>query len=313
MDRFPLLLQLCGTIQAMIQGSLFEPPARQTTVRVGPAGWHYKDWEGTVYPSGKGRSFDALAFIADYFDTVEINSSFYRPPRPEDAASWARRVRKNRRFKFTAKAWQRLTHEREGSTEESLAKDCEAVRRSMAPIAEAGILAALLLQFPWSFRCSPENQEYLEKLFRLLREFPLAVEVRHGGWDREPFYQFLKENRVAFCNVDQPVIGNSIRPGSQVTSRVGYFRLHGRNYKSWFNEEAGRDARYDYLYPKPEVQQIVGLLRTIQQNAEETYAITNNHFRGQSLTTALDILEELDARPPDVPPLLAATYPHLAH
>ena len=167
----------------------------------------------------------------------------------------------------------------------------------MAPIAEAGILAALLLQFPWSFRCSPENQEYLEKLFRLLREFPLAVEVRHGGWDREPFYQFLKENRVAFCNVDQPVIGNSIRPGSQVTSRVGYFRLHGRNYKSWFNEEAGRDARYDYLYPKPEVQQIVGLLRTIQQNAEETYAITNNHFRGQSLTTALDILEEASRRP----------------
>src|SRR5439155_1546391 len=93
MDRFPLPLQLCGTIQTMIQGSLFEPPARQTTVRVGPAGWHYKDWEGTVYPSGKGRSFDALAFIADYFDTVEINSSFYRPPRPEDAASWARRVR----------------------------------------------------------------------------------------------------------------------------------------------------------------------------------------------------------------------------
>ena len=81
------------------QGSLFQTPARDASVRVGPAGWNYKDWEGTVYPAGLGKSFDALAFIAGYFDTVEINSSFYRPPSPADAQSWARRVRNNPRFK----------------------------------------------------------------------------------------------------------------------------------------------------------------------------------------------------------------------
>lgn len=295
----------------MSQGSLFQPPPRDASLRVGPAGWNYKDWEGTVYPAGLGRSFDALAFVADYFDTVEINSSFYRPPRPSDAESWARRVHNNPRFKLTAKVWQRLTHERKEATAESLVQNCADVRRSMAPLADAQKLGALLLQFPWSFRNSPENVEYLEKLIHELRGFPLVIEVRHGSWDREELYQFLREHRVGFCNVDQPVIGDSLKPGSRVTAPVGYFRLHGRNYENWFKEDAGRDARYDYLYSKKEIGEISRMIRTIKQSAEETYAITNNHFKGQSLTNALDILEELDARPPAVPPVLAQTYPHL--
>ena len=288
---------------------MFQPPARNTALRVGPAGWNYKDWEGIVYPAGRGGSFDALAFLADYCDTVEINSSFYSPPRPKDAASWARRVRKNSRFKFTAKAWQRLSHEVKDANESSLAADCDAVSRSMAPLAEAGVLGAVLIQFPWSFRYSPENLEHLQRLLRLLSDFPLAVEVRHGGWNRESFYAFLRENSVAFCNVDQPVIGNSMKPSSQVTARLGYFRLHGRNYGNWFKEDAGRDARYDYLYSKEEIHQLANQIREIQQTAEETYAIANNHFRGQALVNAMEILEELDATPPAIPLLLAMAYP----
>jgi uncharacterized protein YecE (DUF72 family) len=289
------------------QGSLFQSPERQSTLRVGPAGWNYKDWEGIVYPAG--RSSDALAFLADYCDTIEINSSFYAPPRPKDTAAWVRRVRNNPRFKFTAKAWQRLSHERKASEEPSLAADCEEVRSSMAPLAEAGILGAILIQFPWRFRCTPENQEYLDKLFRHLRDFPLALEVRHAGWDRDPFYDFLRERGVAFCNVDQPLIGNSIKPGEKVTARIGYFRLHGRNYMNWFREDAGRDARYDYLYSKDEIRHLSNKIRNVHQSAEETYAITNNHFRGQALVNAMEILEELDGTPPAVPPLLAASYP----
>ena len=291
------------------QGSLFHSPPRDTSVRVGPAGWNYKDWEGTVYPAGLGKAFDPLAFLADYFDTIEINSSFYSPPRPADAASWARRVRNNPRFRFTAKAWQRLTHEPKGEPLSSPAADCDIVRSSLAPLAEAGRLGAILIQFPWSFRYTPENHAHLGELFRFLKDFPLILEVRHGSWDQEAFYAFLRENGVGFCNVDQPVIGNSLRPSARVTARIGYWRLHGRNYANWFKEDAGRDARYDYLYSKEEIGEISQLIRAVQQNAEETYAITNNHFRGQALTNALEILEELDARPPAVPPLLAVSFP----
>ncbi len=291
------------------QGSLFHPLPRDTSLRVGPAGWNYKDWEGVVYPAGAGKAFDPLAFLADYFDTIEINSSFYAPPRPSDAASWARRAANNPRFRFTAKAWQRLTHERNEATEESLKSDADAVRRSMTPLADAGVLGALLIQFPWSFRYTPENLGHLERVFRILAGFRLVLEVRHGSWDRPELYAFLKEHTVAFCNVDQPVIGNSLRPSSQVTSPVGYFRLHGRNYQNWFKEDAGRDARYDYLYPKSEIREVARLIKAATQTAEETYAITNNHFRGQALVNALDILEELDGVPPAAPPLLSAAYP----
>jgi uncharacterized protein YecE (DUF72 family) len=289
------------------QASLFQPPPRQSTLRVGPAGWNYKDWEGIVYPPGKSR--DALAFLADYCDTIEINSSFYAPPKPKDAASWALRVRNNPRFRFTAKAWQRITHESRSADESALAADCDVIRSSMAPLAEAGVLGAVLIQFPWRYRSTAENQEYLDKLFRHLKEFPLALEVRHGSWDKDPFYNFLRERGVAFCNVDQPVIGNSIKPGERATARMGYFRLHGRNYGNWFKEDAGRDARYDYLYSKAEIRQLSNQIRKVHQSTEETYAVTNNHFRGQALVNAIEIMEELDATPPAVPPLLAAAYP----
>jgi uncharacterized protein YecE (DUF72 family) len=290
----------------MAQGSLFQPPRRSSTLRVGPAGWNYKDWEGIVYPAA--RSFDALAFLSDYCDTIEINSSFYAPPRPRDAASWARRVRNNPRFRFTAKTWQKLSHENRSVEETSLEADCIAVRRSMAPLAEAGVLGALLIQFPWRFRCVPENIEHLERLFRFLSEFPLALEVRHGSWDREAFYALLRDRGVAFCNVDQPLIGDSIKPAGRATARVGYFRLHGRNYSNWFKEDAGRDARYDYLYTKEEIRQLSDEIRKVHQGTEETYAITNNHFRGQALVNAMEILEELDGTPPPVPPMLLAAY-----
>jgi len=286
---------------------LFQPARRDSTLRVGPAGWNYKDWEGIVYPPGK--SFDALAYLAEYCDTIEINSSFYAPPRPKDTEAWARRVRKNPRFKFTAKAWQKISHENRAGDELSLAADCDEVRRSMEPLSEAGVLGALLIQFPWRFRCVAENMEYLDKLFRLLRDFPLVLEVRHGSWNRDSLYDLLREQGVAFCNVDQPVIGNSLKPGERVTARLGYFRLHGRNYKNWFREDAGRDARYDYLYTKQEIHQLSEKIRKVHQTTEETYAITNNHFHGQALVNAMEILEELDGTPPAVPPLLAASYP----
>ena len=291
------------------QSSLFRPPDRQSNLRVGPAGWNYKDWEGIVYPAVRRGSFDALSFLADYCDTIEINSSFYAPPRPKDVASWARRVRNNPRFKFTAKAWQRITHEAAAADEAMLAAACGEMRQSMEPLADAGILGALLIQFPWRFRCTPENQDHLRKIFGLLSDFPLALEVRHGSWNREPFYDFLRESKVAFCNVDQPVIGDSIKPGELATAPVGYFRLHGRNYQNWFKEDAGRDARYDYLYTREEIRQLSSHIRKVKQSTEETYAITNNHFRGQALVNAIEILEELDATPPAVPPLLAASYP----
>src|SRR5215470_1736660 len=83
---------------------------KQQPVRVGPAGWSYTDWEGTVYPP-HGSRFDQLAYLASFFDTIEINSPFYRIPPPSHAKSWVRRVAQNRDFKFTTKVFKGFTHE----------------------------------------------------------------------------------------------------------------------------------------------------------------------------------------------------------
>ena len=82
------------------------------TVRIGPAGWSYKDWEGIVYPP-HGSRFDHLAYLSAYFDTIEVNSSFYRIPPPTHAASWARRVTGNDRFAFTVKLYRGFTHDQQ--------------------------------------------------------------------------------------------------------------------------------------------------------------------------------------------------------
>src|ERR1044071_2986629 len=122
-------------------------------VRIGPAGWSYTDWEGTVYPP-HGSKFDPLACRAQFFDTIEINSPFYRIPPPTHAKSWVRRVASNRDFKFTTKIFRGFTHD----AKERAAGDVDAFRAYLGPLADADRLGAVLLQYPWSFRNSAESR-----------------------------------------------------------------------------------------------------------------------------------------------------------
>src|SRR4029077_5499684 len=82
-----------------------------STVRVGPAGWSYADWKGYVYPERKTKGFHEAEYLALFFDTIEINTSFYAPIRPEHAKLWVEKVKANQRFVFTAKLLQRFTHD----------------------------------------------------------------------------------------------------------------------------------------------------------------------------------------------------------
>src|SRR4029077_2405936 len=88
-----------------------QSPAAQGRLRIGPAGWSYPDWSGFVYPSRRSKNFHEATFLAQFFDTIEINTSFYQPIRPDHAAAWIERVAANPSFLFTAKLWQRLTHD----------------------------------------------------------------------------------------------------------------------------------------------------------------------------------------------------------
>lgn len=276
-------------------------------ILVGPAGWSYTDWEGVVYPAHKARGFHEAQYLAQFFDTIEINTSFYHPLRPEMARVWVARVEFNKNFKFTAKLLKVFTHERNASR-----ADERTFKRGLEPLVEAGRLGALLLQFPWSFKYTKENQEYLSGLVMQFMEYPLVLEVRHNSWNQPEVLKRLSELGVAFCNIDQPVIGRSIAPSDHVTAPVGYIRLHGRNYEHWFTSEDRPEERYNYLYSIAELEAWAERISNIAQRAGVTYVITNNHFRGKAVANALQLIHLLSKQPVRVPETLVAHYPDLA-
>jgi uncharacterized protein YecE (DUF72 family) len=276
-------------------------------IRYGPAGFQYKDWEGIVYPAPKPKKFDPLAYLAHYFDTVEINSTFYGPARPTTVESWMRRVEHNPDFRFTAKLHQRFTHQRKTAwTRDEVAE----VRAGMDPMLQAGRLGALLLQFPWSFRRTDENREWLADVVRTFRDYPLVLEVRHATWNVPEFFAELMERGIGFVNIDQPLFSNSIEPSAVATSHVGYVRVHGRNYKDWFRENAGRDARYDYLYPPKELKPWAERTRELAEEpaTEDVFVVTNNHYRGKAVANALMLQSMVEGKPEPAPPGLFAEY-----
>jgi uncharacterized protein YecE (DUF72 family) len=277
-------------------------------ILVGPAGWSYADWRGRVYPEGAGTKFDTLALIAKYFDTVEINSSFYYPPKPETARRWLERIAHNPRFVFTAKLHKVFTHRREKLTNE----DERLFREGIDPLMKAGKLGALLIQFPWSFKNDLEDRAYLDQLIAKFKDYPLVVELRHESWNNPRVLQTLEDLNVGLCDIDQPQFADSIKPSAEVTSSIGYIRLHGRNYQNWFREEANVMERYDYLYSRDELDPWIDRIREVSDKAKQTFVITNNHARGQSLVNAFEILAQLEEERVPGPAKLVETYPRLS-
>jgi uncharacterized protein YecE (DUF72 family) len=275
---------------------------------VGTAGWSYEDWDGIVYPVPKPRGFHALPYLADYIDIVEVNSTFYRPASAALALSWLKKIDDRPNFLFSLKLPQVFTHTRTGFTQ----KDVDAFKTAADLIRLRGRLAALLIQFPWSYANTPANTDYLLRLLGFFAGYPLAVEVRHGSWDGPGFYELLRENGAAFCNIDQPIFKNSIGPSAVSTnSEFAYVRFHGRNHENWFREGAGRDARYDYLYAKDELGDWIERIKELGQKSGKVYVITNNHYRGQALANALQIRNMITGDKVDIPDLLLEKYPVL--
>jgi uncharacterized protein YecE (DUF72 family) len=275
---------------------------------IGTAGWSYEDWEGIVYPPEKAHGFHPLLFLGEYINIVEVNSTFYRPAPAAMAVSWLKKVEGYPDFMFAVKLHQIFTHKRKDFSQ----KDIDDFRNGVDPLQLKQRLAAVLLQFPWSYLNIPENMDYLAGLFALFADYPLALEVRHSSWETPEFFGLLEENKVAFCNIDQPLFKNSIKPSAVSTNPdFAYVRLHGRNYKDWFREGAGRDDRYNYLYAKDELQEWIDRIKQLGQKSGKVFVITNNHYRGQAMANALQIKNMITGEKLDIPKLLVEQYPVL--
>ncbi len=253
-------------------------------IRIGPAGWSYEDWKGKVYPVPEPPGFDPLAFLSRLFSCIEINSTFYRPPAPRMSESWAKRTPDG--FVFTVKAWERFTHDREPFRPD----EARTFQEGITPLLAAGKLGAILLQYPWFFRDGPESRDRIRRAADALGEWaPLVVELRHASW--LDAFDFLRELKLSFCNIDQPRSSTSITGTRFVTGPVGYVRLHGRNAKAWFSKEAGRDQKYDYLYTLDELREWVEAVTSME--SDRVFFIANNHFQGKAVVNALQLKRAL--------------------
>jgi uncharacterized protein YecE (DUF72 family) len=293
--------------------------ARRQSVHIGTAGWSYKDWDGVFYPSGmQRRRQHPLEYLARFFDTTEINTSFYGPLRPEVAKLWCRKVAAvNPRFLFTAKLYRAFTHSPIAVMEPTSAatirptdEDEVRTREGLDAIANEGRLGALLIQFPVSFKNTPLNREYLDRLLRQFIEYPRVVEVRDSSWDNADTLAAFAQKNVGFCNIDQPVLGQSLAPTEHVTAPVAYVRLHGRNYEQWFDSD-NRNDRYNYLYSEKELEGWKGRIDNVAERAQTTYVITNNHFESKAGVNALELKAMVTGKRVAAPPTLVQKYPEL--
>lgn len=259
-------------------------------VRCGPAGWSYPHWDGIVYPRPKPKGFHPLEYLAEYFDVVEINTCFYQDLRPEVCRLWANRVAVNPRFLFTAKLHRKFTHERSLDPDE-----VAAFARGLTPLAEAGKLGCLLLQFPWSFRFTEENRDFLIRLRRAFSRFPLAAEMRHSSWMHEEALGLLIDYHIGFCNIDQPPRSSAMPATALLTSGIGYVRLHGRGGGDWFQhfETPRAAARRDYLYSAEELAEWRDRIGHLRRFADAVYVITTNDAGGRAVVNALQLQELL--------------------
>ncbi|HWC17240.1 MAG TPA: DUF72 domain-containing protein [Terriglobales bacterium] len=287
-------------------------------ILVGTAGFSYKDWEGIVYPPGLKKKQHPLQFLAQYFDCCEINTSFYGHIQPKTGKQWCDIVAVvNARFEFTAKLFRSFTHapgaalqSTSAATLNPLEEDKLNAKKGLDSIAAENKLGALLIQFPISFKNTEENRNYLEKLIKDFREYPLVVEVRHATWDDPEVLAQFASQRVGFCNIDQPRLGRAVGTTEHATAPVAYVRLHGRNYKEWFQSD-NRDDRYNYLYTPQQLEPWKEKIERLGEKAEKTFAVTNNHYKGKAAANAIELKKMLNGRKVKAPGTLIEHYPEL--
>lgn len=288
-------------------------------LRIGTSGWHYPEgrgtWNGIFYPlpEDRPRGFDELAFYAERFNTVEVNSTFYGQPRAAVSLGWVRRTPPG--FEFSVKLFQKFTHPATALDRTPVTRaDIDAFKAGLEPLAAGGRLGTLLAQFPSRFHDSPEARQYLDWLLRTFADYPLAVELRHRSWSdaRAATEALLATHDAAWVQIDEPKFASSIRQDLAAnTSRLMYVRLHGRNAAEWWDHDEAED-RYDYLYPRSELLPLMDRIRAARAEVRKLYLYLNNHFAAQAVANATMVREMLDE--PVTAPMpgeLVDAYPEL--
>ena len=236
-------------------------------ILIGTSGWHYDDWAGRFYPADLPKS-KWLRYYAEHFDTVEINNTFYRQPKPETFAGWHEQAPKN--FLYTIKANRYITHvKRLKDPENSLDKFLKGV------LLLKSNLGSVLYQLPPNMH---KNLDRLRFFMKFLPEKLISVfEFRHESWFSEDTYELLREFNAPFCIHDM----TGMEIPRIITSDVVYIRFHGPT------------GKYAGNYPESELRDWAGWIKNNLKGKRAVFAYFNNDIEGHAVSNAKMLREQL--------------------
>ena len=249
-------------------------------VFIGTSGYSYDDWIGPFYPPGMKKT-DFLEYYSSRFSMVELNFTYYRQPEPQLLSSMLASTEDD--FLFAVKAHRSMTHQTAAYTKDAVS----VYLRGVEPLAGSGRLAAVLLQFPYSFHYTVDNRRYLSRLCSELKDLPVAVEFRNLEWQRRSVYSELEERGISLTVVDCPKIERLPVPEAIITADPGYIRFHGRNAENWWS--GTNETRYDYLYSNDELDGWLDKIADMAGNSGILLIAFNNHWRGQAVKNAVQL------------------------
>ena len=272
-------------------------------IRIGTCSWADEALSKHWYPKGLPAG-ERLGYYAQHFDTVEVDSTYYRLPAEEMVQRWAERTPDG--FVMHAKAFGLMT--RHPVKLEALPPDlrddaptddrgrverpsrefrAEVFRRfleALEPLRSAGKLGGILFQFPSYVVYKDRSLDYLRWAREQLGDDEMLVEFRHVSWfdddHREETLRFLEQLGATHVVVDAPRIEgakNLVSTVLALTSPTLYVRFHGRNADTWNKRGGSASERFDYLYTPPELEEWVDPLRELAGQAQHAYAFFNNN------------------------------------
>lgn len=272
------------------------------TIRYGTCAW--ADHE-EFYPP-RLPATERLAYYAQFFNLVEVDSTFYALQPQRNFAAWAARTPDA--FAFNVKAYGAMTrhHRAPKPGEEDLTEVFRRFAHSIEPLRASGKLKALHFQFPPWFTCKQENVEWVQFCREFFAQETVAVEFRHTSWftpqNRERTLAFLRRLGAVHVICDEPQVGSgSVPPVVAITDPgLSIIRFHGRNAAMWYARVEKTGDRFDYLYSDAELQEWVEPIRTIlQPAAQEVHLLMNNNRANYAVRNALDLAALLGLAVPE--------------
>lgn len=223
---------------------------------------------GVFYPPSIKRE-DFIRYYAQFFEVLEINSSFYNFP---DRSNIKRFLEKTKTLRFAFKVHRLFTHTRSYTQE-----DVKKFLYSIEPAVREERLIALLFQFPSTFGYSQENLNYLKKLSEDFSGYDRVIEVRSKSFRKREFYSFLEGIGFSVVNTDAPK-GDKFLSGPWLgVGSMNYVRVHGKDPQN----------PYNYLYS---LEELKALKRKILRLGDrDTYIFFNNTPGAKAVLNALQL------------------------